>query len=197
MGHLKLAGEDKEDGNVYGPNKRPKYIYKSDVNNVIKYVTRTKDSNNKEDLVCSSAIGTPRFLGVDAIISSFFVVQEFYRNSSNIGPRVFHEIFWLDDDDVMAINTALDNPLFNFQRFANEVLCACLQVYYNLGYQAVGGFHWAGQSHKPHIHLAINTVNYINGIKWHTDLNGMQDAREEIMNNQFREILFKHASRGM
>ena len=52
--------------------------------------------------------------------------------------------------------------------------------YYQMGHQAVFGVHWEPEK-RCHIHFAVNSINFIDGRKWHTSMPEIK-GREAVFN---------------
>lgn len=180
MGNLKVATSK---------NNCPKFTgfrTPEEVGNLVYYITRTKEKNNRKDLLECGYVGLPGGISVDDIISVILKTQYFYRGSGDIGPRVYHEIYWLSPEETFYIRNCA-KWRYCISRLARETA----EVYFRQGFQVVYAVHenGSGDSYKLHIHYAVNTVNFVTGKKFHTNFYEDQRRRENDMNQVLNEII--------
>ncbi len=180
MGNLKMADRN-ENCPFFTGFRRPE-----EVKNIVYYISRSKDKNNKNDLILWGALGMMAGITAGDVVKIILTSQSFYRDEKNIGPRIFHEIFWLTPEDAASI--------YQYRQWKyclNMLAQMAAHVYYSQGYQVVYAVHESGpgKKHKFHIHFAVNTVNIYTGEKFHTNLNEDQRIREAYMNKYLIEVL--------
>lgn len=149
------------------------------VENVLRYVTRTRENEKRaHDLINYGAVGTDYFHSVDGMIQQFRKIQYIHGINSRRGRRMYHEVLNLSDCEWERLGHNAEMIWW--------VGMECCQIYYQKGHQAVFAVHWEPEK-RCHIHFAINTINFLNGLKWHTSLAEIKE-REMI----FNEILCKY-----
>ena len=135
------------------------------VENVIRYITRTRANEMKEEeLICWGSYNTLIYneAGIpdpEVAINQFLGVQMFYDIKKRKGKRMYHETLNLLPDEYFFL-------LGDQYRFPC-LLYECCKYYDNMGFQVVYALHLS-KSKGVHIHFAINAVNYKSGLKWHT-----------------------------
>lgn len=152
------------------------YTNRNAVSNVIHYVTRTgKRADRADELQGCGGCGIGIYDNSEDIIQQFLCVQNCYGIKNRGGRRMFHEIFCLEDGEFRGIGCSVD--------ILKQIAMECSKIYFNLGYQVVYGIHHEEEK-KWHIHFAVNSINFLNGRKWHTNM------RESFGREQrFNEIL--------
>lgn len=159
-------------------NIRGRYSNRNAVDNVIQYITRTRNNEGRlGDLQGCGGAGVGSYAPPQVMISRFKVVQNCYGIEYRGGRRILHEVFSITDREFedMGCDIALVN------RLASEL---CLE-YFNMGFQVVYAVHWDMEK-KLHIHFAVNAVSYRTGKKINT-------FRKE---NWYRENRFNDILRG-
>ena len=153
---------NKEGNNNRARYKKGNYTNEDAVENVLHYVTRTRENEERgDDLINYGAVGADYFHSVDNMIQQFRYVQYVYGINSRRGRRMYHEVLNLKDCEFERLGR---NPEVLWQ-----VGMECCQVYFQMGHQAVFAVHWEPEK-RCHIHFAVNTINFQNGWKWHTTL---------------------------
>ncbi len=159
--------------------RKSNYTNPDAVENLIRYVTRTRENEDRgNDLIAYGAVGTDYFHSADIMIQQFNYVQNIYGINSRGGKRMYHEVLNLKDCEAERLDNAPE--------WLWKVGMECCQIYYQMGHQAVFAIHWE-QEKRCHIHFVVNSINFRNGLKWHTSLPEIKH-REAI----FNEILCKY-----
>lgn len=149
------------------------------VENLIRYVTRTRENESRgDDLITYGAVGTDYFHSSDVMIQQFEYVQNVYGIKSRLGRRMYHEVLNLKDWEAERLDSASE--------WLWRVGMECSEIYYMMGHQAVFAVHWEPEK-RCHIHFAVNSINFLDGRKWHSSLPEIKQ-REAI----FNEILRKY-----
>lgn len=178
MGLLGIPTRGKQPRDAVGYRYR-NYTNPKAVEYLIRYITRTRYNEGRGgDLVTSGAVGAVNYLSVGDTIRQFLYVQNAYGINSRKGRRMYHEVFNLRSDET--------NPLENYPGHFWEIGMECCQVYYRMGFQSVFALHWE-EGGRYHFHFAVNSINYMDGHKWHTSLNEIKQ-REGV----FNQIVEKH-----
>lgn len=153
--------------------KRNNYSNPDAVENLIHYITRTRVNEDRaQDLLAYGAAGAGYYLHPDDMIQQFLYVQNIYGINRRGGKRMYHEVFNLYDCEAIELNC---DPIQ-----LGQVGMECCQIYFQMGFQAVFAVHWeAGK--RYHFHFAVNSINFIDGRKWHTSIPEIQQ-REKIFN---------------
>lgn len=151
---------------------RGNYTNVNAVENVIRYVTRTRINEDRaHELFSFGGAGVSLHLGVEVIISQFLYAQNIYQKG---GRQLLHESFGLKDDDFAEINYDL--------RILDQIAKECCQIYFSKGFQVIYAVHDPDDDEK-HIHFVVNGVSYRNGKKWHSSIS--EDNARECMFNEF------------
>lgn len=172
-------------GNYYNNNgehiyyKKESYSNVDAVENVLRYVTRTRENEERaHELINYGAVGADYFHSVDGMIQQFCYIQNIHGINSRHGRRMYHEVLNLTDCEWERLGHDAEMIWW--------VGMECCQIYYQKGHQAVFAVHWEPEK-RCHIHFAVNTINFLNGLKWHTSL-----AEIEERGMIFNEILCKY-----
>lgn len=169
----------KEDNNNMVHYKKGNYTNEDAVEKVLHYVTRTRENEERgSDLINYGAVGADYFHSVDNMIQQFCYVQHIYGIDSRGGRRMYHEVLNLEDGEVERLGR---NPDVLWQ-----VGMECCQIYFQMGHQAVFAVHWEPEK-RCHIHFVVNTINFQNGMKWHTSISEIR-----LRGDLFNEILRRH-----
>lgn len=162
---------DNDGNNIRYKNRN--YSNEDAVENLLHYVTRTRENEDrKDDLINYGAVGADYIHSVDDMIQQFRYIQYIHGINTRCGRRMYHEVFNLKDCELERL------------AYAPEILwqigMECCQVYYQMGHQAVFGVHWEPEK-RCHIHFAVNSINFIDGRKWHTSMPEIK-GREAVFN---------------
>lgn len=153
------------------------------VENVIRYVTRTRVNEQRADeLIAIGGKGIYYNLPVEDIINQFWGVQDLYNINQRGGRRIVHEIYSLSDQDFIDMNC----------EYINVYVVAELisEYYFKQGHQVLFAIHRDPEK-KVHIHFVINSVNYINGKKYHSSKMDLDERKEEfnsIFENEVKKL---------
>lgn len=142
--------------------KKGNYSNVDAVENLLRYVTRTRENEDRaNDLINYGAVGADYFHSVDDMIQQFHYIQYIHGINSRRGCRMYHEVLNLTDCEYKRLG------------YNAEVLwrvgMECCQIYYQKGHQVVFAVHWEPDK-RCHIHFAVNSINFLNGLKWHTSI---------------------------
>ena len=134
-----------------------KFEYKNDdsAEYVIRYITRTRKHEDKAHELVSygSYHGFLYQKPVEEIISEFEFIQKQYQTE---GSLMCHYVILVNP----KLFAQMDNDIYRLNAYAS----ACCKYIFNMGYQACFAIHNSKEKNL-HIHLAINTTNYMNGYK--------------------------------
>lgn len=158
------------------------YTNSNAVSNVIYYVTRTgKRADRADELQGYGGCGIGIYDNSEDIIQQFLCVQNCYGIKNRGGRRMYHEVFCLDDEEFNGIGCSVT--------ILNQIAMECAKIYFDLGHQVVYAIHHEIEK-KWHIHFAVNSINFLNGKKWHT---GMREStgRERRFNEILRYFIGK------
>lgn len=182
MGILVLPSRTKEGMLLDGNEKRygcSRYSNINAVENLIRYVTRTRNNEKRaKDLIVYGGAGVGYYLSPEEMIRQFLYVQKANKIDLRNGRRAYHEIFCISDDEARSLHMSREE-LWNFGM-------ECCQVFYMMGFQVVFAVHWEKEK-RLHIHFVVNSINYRDGHKFHTNF-AEKEQREEI----FNQILQNH-----
>lgn len=179
MGILRRPGKDKDYDDEFRKYEYKSYNYtnKDAVEKVIRYITRTrKNETERNSLISVGSMGISYYMSSEIMIHQMEMVQNVYDIDKRGGRRIAHEVFLLSSEDLFLLgcNYAL----------IYDMAFAMSSHYYQQGHQVVFAIH--KDKDRVHIHFAINTINFINGLKWH-DSKVIKDEREAIFNQVLRE----------
>ena len=149
---------------------------------VIKYILRLgKNKDRENELMFWGGWGVPLYVQREDIIASVVYVQEKWNIATRKGRRMFHETITIgayEFDDIGRDYFILKGIIDEYTYLA----------YFQHGFQVVYAVHWEPKK-KLHVHFAVNTINYCNGKKWHTNKNETK-CREVL----FNQIFSRHQS---
>lgn len=135
-------------------------------------------------IIFASALGLP-FLSVSDMAESFCFTQNLYHKNS--GRLIRHEVLTFEND-----RECYD---VNGQNRIDEIAYYCACTYALLGFQAVYAV-WKHdlnmQRMLPEIHFAVNTVSLIDGHKYQTNREKLQEQE-----NQFNELIQRITQQNM
>lgn len=156
-------------------NMGGRYANADAVDNVIRYVTRTRsDEQRKEELQEYGGLGFFRYDTTETMIARFKAVQNAYGIGYRKGKRIFHEVFSITDREFEGINCDM--------KLLNQIALELCGEYYRQGFQVVYAIHWDKEK-KLHIHFAVNAVSFMTGKKFITSKDG-NNERERLFNEK-------------
>lgn len=133
------------------------YTNANAISNLLRYITRTRQGEDrKDDLKGYGFYGASNYDPIEFSIYQFRTVQEIYSGDS--GRRMYHFIYSFSDDELSQIGK--DYIL------ANRIAGVLAEMFWNMGHQVAYAVH-DETAKRLHIHFAINSVNYISGLKFH------------------------------
>ena len=138
-----------------------RYCKKTVMDSVVRYIVRQRSNETrKEDLIAWGALGAPEWRDAEGITEAFGLVQQLHTRRGKFGRYIDHEIY------EFSLFTALD--VQQKGQDMNALARTMAAIYYNEGYQVAYAVHKGDGCLKgPHIHFAVNTVNYNTGAKRH------------------------------
>ena len=152
------------------------YTNKGAVENVVRYITRSRDNERDADaLISVGGAGVAYYMPPDRIIYQLEYVQNEFDIDKRGGRRLAHEVFQLSASELLLLGG--DYALIY------DMACALSNHYYQRGHQVVFALH--KNSEGLHIHFAVNTINFRNGLKWHDNRLILQE-RENCFNQIVR-----------
>lgn len=167
--------------------RRGNYTNEDAVENVIRYVTRTrKNETRKDELIAWGGYGIGWYGGdPELAIEQFKYVQDVYGINSRGGKRIFHEVLGIKDTEFAL--------MWNDYGIVYQIAMDCAQKYYAMGHQVVFAIHHTlkdiPEANKGlHIHFVVNAVNFRQGNKWHTSIRQSDSRQEEFKQNMRSEI---------
>ena len=162
------------------------YVNEDAVANVIRYVTRTrKNEDRRDELIAYGGAGVGYYLGSEMMIQQFLYVQRNHNIHYRRGRRIYHEVLTIREDELDKLNRD--------KHIINRIAAECCMIYYQQGHQVVYAAHWDSEKYL-HIHFVVNTINFIDGKKWHTDMRERRSREKkfnEIMRTYFPPISFE------
>ena len=154
-------------------SKYGRYENEDAVENVVRYITRTRPGENRKDeLIAYGAMGVSAYAEPEIMIQQMKYVQNFYEIERKKGARIYHEFYRFDERE----QSILGNNIVYLQQIALQ----CCNVYYERGYQVIYAVHYDREK-RLHIHFCVNAVSFVNGNKWHEYMNGLSQ-RQALFN---------------
>lgn len=137
------------------------YKNKDAVEKVLRYISRTRWNEDREgELISIGGAGIDIKSSITQIIDDFIKVQKYYEIDKRGGRRIVHLVYSLSDEDMCLLN-------FNYALV--DVIAKSISAYFfDQGFQTFYGIHYSSER-KTHIHVALNTVSYLNGKKYHSE----------------------------
>lgn len=160
-----------------------KYTNIDAVENVVRYITRTRRTEDRADeLVAWGGLGIGCYQTPELVVEQFCRLQNLHNMATRKGSRVFHEVLGITEEEFGRLEYDYGSVY--------QIAMKCAQYYYAMGHQVIFAIHHAkGNSQAGnkglHIHFVVNTINFVTGNKWHTNM------RENFQRQErFNEILF-------
>lgn len=145
-------------------NIKGKYSNRDAVDNVIRYITRTrKDEMRRGDLQGYGGAGVGCYACPQTMAARLKAVQKLHGIEYRGGRRILHEVFSITDGEFKEMGC----DMASVGRLALEL---CME-YFNMGFQTVYAVHWE-RGKGLHIHFAVNAVSYVTGRKINTSWEG-------------------------
>jgi len=140
------------------------YVNFDAVENVLRYVMRIrKNESRQKELHSWGGLGVPVYAYPESVIKSFLSIQNAYGINYRKGRRIFHEVITIKDSEFARIRSdyrILHQIIYEF----------CMWEYYQYGFQVVYAIHCDTRK-ALHVHFVVNSINYLDGHKWHTNKN--------------------------
>ncbi|MGL5436932.1 MAG: relaxase/mobilization nuclease domain-containing protein [Lachnospiraceae bacterium] len=150
------------------------YTNQDAVDKVLHYISRTRDQDeNQDEVLATGGAGVNYYSGTPTMINQFSYVQHVNRIEQRKGRRMYHEIFQISMEEFYILGGTGQS--------IDCLASALCQYYFAKGHQVVFAVH-AGRQGDIHIHFAVNTINFINGKKWHDSKLNLKE-RESYFNS--------------
>ncbi len=135
--------------------KKSEYQNKDAAERLIRYITRTRENENKAHELLSYGFtsGYTYLKPIEDVIQEFEYVHEIYHSEDCL---MCHYVIHISD----KLFAYMDENLNTVNAYATE----CCNFLFQMGHQACFAVHYTPKD-KLHIHLAINRVNFTNGNK--------------------------------
>lgn len=136
---------------------RGKYKTKKSISNVIRYITRTRPNEDRayELVLYGTNHGYHYQKTPEQIITEFEFVQKYTYTT---GSRLCHYIIQISPD---YFNETLNGDIYALA----DTTVQCCNYVFGLGHQTCFAIHNVPTKDGLHIHLVINTINFITGKK--------------------------------
>ena len=170
--------------------RKGKYINSDAVEKTIRYITRTRSMEDRADeLIAWGGMGIATYQTPELVIKQFCRLQTVYGIAARGGSRVFHEVLEIKEDEFVKLG-------YDYARVW-ETAMSCANQYYEMGYQVIFAIHHAkdnchGGNKGVHIHFVVNTISFLTGNKWHTNMR-RNHTREQNFNDCMREAMVPDA----
>lgn len=166
--------------------RKGKYSNKDAIDNVLHYITRTRDGDNGKDIYFKYTCGVNSYAGIEKVIEEFKIIGNIHNIDARGGRRIFHEMYTLSPEQCEKL------PLEVILEALKYVAIITCNEYFILGFQVVACVHIKDSLFPhPHIHYAINAINYIDGYKWKTCGSDLK-IRKEKQNYYYDEYIQKY-----
>lgn len=141
--------------------RKGKYQNEDAVDNVLRYITRTRINENRaNELYSFGGMGIDLYpFNIDTIIYQFKAIQDIHNIKGRGGRRIVHEVY-----TVLNGNYPKENERLVYETLDEVAKIGCSYLY-NMGFQVVYAVHISDKN--PHIHFAINSISFRTGLKFH------------------------------
>lgn len=159
--------------------RKGKYTNNDAVENVLRYVTRTRPMEDRADeLIAWGGWGIGTYQTPELTIEQFRRLQKIHRIETR-GSRIFHEVLRMTEEEFGRLG-------YDYGRIL-QIAANCAKYYYAKGHQAVFAVHLGKAdcldgNKGLHIHFVVNTINFMTGNKWHSNIRD-NTARERFFND--------------
>lgn len=166
--------------------KKGNYMNENAVENVIRYITRTRKNEDRADeLITWGGMGVGCYASPELVIEQFRAVQKVYGKNTDGGRRIYHETLGFREEEF--------ERMWRDYGLVYQIAVECAKRYYSVGHQVVFAIHHAPKdgivgNKGVHIHFVVNTVNFMTGKKWHTNFR-QSYAREQDFNRNIRDAV--------
>lgn len=124
-------------------------------NNLIRYISRTRINEDRRHELLSFGFNYPYPKPVEQIIHEFEYIQDYYHSD---GCLMCHYCLRFP----LTVDPRFKNNIHRINAFAQD----CCLFIFNMGHQCCYAVHTKDEDTDDiHIHLAINTVNFMTGKK--------------------------------
>lgn len=160
------------------------YVNKDAIENVIRYITRTRKNEDRgHELIDWGGMGVGCYASPELVIEQFHYVQNAYGKAD--GRKVYHEVLGFTEEEF--------DRMWRDYGLVYRIAMENASKYYSMGHQVVFAIHHAPKDNGSrnsgvHIHFVVNTVNFMNGKKWHTSFR-QKYSREQGFNQNMRDVI--------
>lgn len=160
--------------------RKGKYTNPDAVEKVIRYITRTRPVEDREDeLIAWGGMGTGTYQTPELVIEQFCCLQTTHGIAVRGGSRIYHEVLRIREEEFNRLGYDYDRVY--------QIAMDCARQYYEMGHQVIFAIHRAkgncqDRNKGLHIHFVINTINFMTGNKWHTNMR-QNHTRENVFND--------------
>ncbi len=157
---------------------RLKKIDENEMEGFIHFVTHEDIYDSSHKVIYFNSIPMMMEGQLDDVIQKYKDVQSLFRGKKYIDERLFHEVFYVNRDNI---------NLWKYDRrlwllFAER----CGRYYYDKGFQIIYTIHW-GSGFGYHIHFIGNAISYQDGRIWKSDDKDV-GFRKSLFNKFFIEV---------
>ena len=158
--------------------KNGNYSNPDAVTKTINYITRNtkKLEGRKHELLGWGGLGV-LINSPECAINCIKVLQDNENINRRGGRRIIHEFFCMSDD------FGIDAGKYIAERLGINMLMQlayeCAEIYYRKGHQVVFAIHY-DPGKKYHIHFVINSLSFINGLKFKEIYSHMSEIEYEM-----------------
>ncbi len=142
---------------------RNTYYQNSDaLEKVIRYITRTRENEDRaNELLGIGGAGFYLGMTIEEIIKVFKYVQEVFGIDRRQGRRLVHYVYSFTNEEVALLKGHLEVVDYWARQMS--------MMFYEEGFQSIYAIH-SDPEKKLHVHFVINSISFINGMKYHTNL---------------------------
>lgn len=181
MGITKILGKNKDSKRLSPFARRGYFTNPFAIEELLHYVTRTRiDEARQRDLICYGVFGAASYANIDVIIQQFQYVQHVFQNAR--GRKMYHFVYSFSPDEEEVIGK--DYML------AYQIGQALAYYFWDQGFQILFAVH-DEEEKRLHIHLAMNSVNFLTGKKYHISC-GDESILNTSLNNIATSILIQN-----
>ena len=144
------------------------------IENMIRYLTRTRRNENRQgELIGYAGYGFSfgNNISVEQIIYQFESVQQVYDIDRRGGKRCLHE--------VLSFSIVERENLAYWPNLIWMIASECAKYYYSRGFQTLYAIHNGSHASGAglHIHFMVNYINFNDGRKFHSSKGDLKDRK--------------------
>jgi hypothetical protein len=145
------------------------YSTAKDVGNLCRYVIGEDRKHDTSEILSYGGYGVTVDAGMQTAIEQIQIVQKHHRIDQRGGRRMMHILLNINEAEFCSLGCN--------EEYLEEYFSDCAKILYDEGHQVVYGIHLKdnngesgedGKTHAfAHLHIAGNSINYNNSLKYH------------------------------